>query len=428
MPALDAVLFMEPRNSLVDIVQAVGRAMRKAEGKEYGYIVLPVAIPPGTDAVEALNDNQRFSAVWGVLRALRSHDDRLDAEINQIDLNKEKTKRVIFIGPEPDSGKDFEQQTLPFPPLDLPPDALYAKIVEKCGDRQYWKHWAEDIADIFARLVGRIDGLLADPETEALREWFADFHGELKSSINEAITRESAVEMMAQHILTRPVFQALFEGYDFTAGNPVAQALNALTEDFGEFGLESETRDLKLFYENVQRRARGLDNADARQRVLLELYETFFATAMAKHAERLGIVYTPPEVVDFILASADQVLRNEFGRSLSDEGVQVLDPFAGTGVFPARLLQSDLIRADDVWRKYSNELHANEIVLLAYYIAAILVEEAFHDRRGGSGYEAFGGIVLTDTFNLHADRGGSEGTGCRPTASGPSASSGCRSR
>ena len=406
VPALDAVLFMEPRTSLVDIVQAVGRAMRKTEDKQYGYIVLPVAIPPNTDPVEALNDNKRFAAVWGVLRALRSHDDRFDAEINQIDLNRTKTPRVIFKGSDSDSDPAIDQPTLPFPPLDLPPDALYAKIVDKCGDRQYWAHWAEDIADIFARLVERIDGLLDDQKNEALHEWFADFHRELKASINETITGESAVEMMAQHILTRPVFEALFDSYNFTAGNPVARALNALTEDFGEFGLENETRDLKSFYENVQRRARGLDNAEARQKVLLELYQTFFATAMAKDAERLGIVYTPPEVVDFILASADQVLRAEFGTSLSDEGVHVLDPFTGTGVFPARLLQSGLIRDEDLRRKYGQELHANEIVLLAYYIAAILVEEAFHGRRGGSGYEAFDGIVLTDTFNLHTDRAG----------------------
>ena len=383
VPALDAVLFMEPRTSLVDIVQAVGRAMRKTEEKQYGYIVLPVAIPPDADPVEALNDNKRFAAVWGVLRALRSHDDRFDAEINQIDLNRNKTPRVIFRGSDSDPNPTIDQPTLPFPPLDLPPDALYAKIVDKCGDRQYWAHWAEDIADIFARLVERIDGLLDDQKNEALREWFADFHRELRASINESITGESAVEMMAQHILTRPVFEALFESYDFAAGNPVARALNALTEDFGEFGLENETRDLKSFYENVQRRARGLDNAEARQKVLLELYQTFFATAMAKDAERLGIVYTPPEVVDFILASADQVLRAEFGTSLSDEGVHVLDPFTGTGVFPARLLQSGLIRDEDLRRKYGHELHANEIVLLAYYIAAILVEEAFHGRRGG---------------------------------------------
>ena len=213
--------------------------------------------------------------------------------------------------------------------------------------------------------------------------------------------------MMAQHILTRPVFDALFEHYDFAAGNPVAQALDALRGDFGEFGLENETRDLDRFYESVRRRAQGLDNPEARQRVLMELYEKFFATALKKDADRLGIVYTPVEIVDFILASADRVLRDEFGRSLSDEGVHVLDPFTGTGIFLARLLQSALIREDDLRRKYREELHANEIVLLAYYIAAIHIEEAFHGRLGDeSAYEPFGGIVLTDTFNLHTERVG----------------------
>ena len=170
----------------------------------------------------------------------------------------------------------------------------------------------------------------------------------------------------------------------------------------GSFGLENETRDLKGFYESVRMRARGIDNSEGRQRVLLELYEKFFAIALKKDAERLGIVYTPVEVVDFILHSADEVLRSEFGRSLSDEGVHVLDPFAGAGVFLARLLQSDLIQASDLERKYRNELHANEIVLLAYYIAAVNIEEAYRGERGeDSDYEPFNGIVLTDTFNLN---------------------------
>ena len=213
--------------------------------------------------------------------------------------------------------------------------------------------------------------------------------------------------MMAQHILTRPVFEALFEQYDFAGGNPVAQALDALRHDFGEFGLENETRDLDRFYESVRLRARGLDNSEARQRVLMELYEKFFTTAMRKDADRLGIVYTPVEIVDFILASADRVLRDEFGRSLSDEDVHVLDPFTGTGIFLVRLLQSALIRDGDLIRKYREELHANEIILLAYYIAAIHIEEAFHGRRGAdSAYEPFAGIVLTDTFTLHTDRVG----------------------
>ena len=131
---------------------------------------------------------------------------------------------------------------------------------------------------------------------------------------------------------------------------------------------------------------------------------------MKKDADRLGIVYTPVEIVDFILASADHAVRREFGRGLNDEGVHVLDPFTGTGIFLVRLLQSALIRDGDLPRKYREELHANELVLLAYYIAAIHIEEAYHGRIGDDRtYEPFGGIVLTDTFNLHTGRAGFPG-------------------
>ena len=143
VPALDAVLFMSPRNSPVDIVQAVGRTMRKAEGKEYGYIILPITIPAGVDPATALDDNERFATVWSVLRALRSHDDRFDVEINQLDLNNSPSKRIII------PNKDTLQGRLPFPPLDLDPGVIYAKIVEKCGDRKYWESWTKDVADIF---------------------------------------------------------------------------------------------------------------------------------------------------------------------------------------------------------------------------------------------------------------------------------------
>ena len=402
VPALDAVLFMTSRKSYVDIIQAVGRVMRKAPGKEYGYIVLPVAIPDGVDPAAALDDNERFSTVWGVLRALRSHDDRLNAEINRIDLNKTLPDRIIFGGEGEGEGTLNGQQM--FLPIDIPPEAILPKIVERCGDRKYWESWAKDVAVIFARIVGRVENLLDNPENEALREWFNAFHTELQSSINDAITRSNAIDMMAQHILTKPVFDALFENYDFSARNPMASALDNLQKDFAEFGLENETRDLGGFYESVRMRARGIDNSEGRQKVLSELYENFFVTALRKEADRLGIVYTPVEVVDFILHSADEILQDEFGRRLNDEGVHVLDPFTGTGTFLARLLQSDLIQPDDLERKYRQELHANELVLLAYYIAAVNIEESFRGRHGeDSGYEPFKGIVLTDTFNLNKD-------------------------
>ena len=413
VPALDAVLFMSPRNSHIDIVQAVGRVMRKAEGKDHGYVVLPVAVPAEADPARALDDNERFAVVWSVLNALRSHDDRLDAEIARIDLNDAPGERIIFGGDGPGGGDGGAGEdgapggALPFPPFALPPEAIYAKLVEKCGDRRYWESWARDVADIFARLVLRIEGLLETPGNAALREWFDAFHGELRESINESIPRSGAVAMMAQHIITRPVFEALFAEYDFAGGNPVARALDSLRGDFGEFGLENETRDLEGFYDSVRARARGLDNSAARQRVTMELYEKFFAAALKKDADRLGIVYTPVEVVDFVLHSADAALRREFGRGLGGAGVHVLDPFTGTGIFLVRLLQSAALVSDsDLERKYREELHANELVLLAYYMAAVHIEEALRGRRGpGAGHEPFAGIALTDTFNLRADRG-----------------------
>ena len=398
VPALDAVLFMTPRNSHVDIVQAVGRVMRKAPGKQYGYIILPVAIPPGTEPATALDNNKIFTNVWNVLRALRSHDDRLDAEINKIDLNNSSSDHIIFPSPGPYPGP----LPIPFDFATIPPQDIYAKIVEKCGDRKYWESWAKDVADIFQRVVVRIENLLDNPDNDTLHEWFDAFHAELRETINTSITWNDAIDMMAQHILTSPVFEALFETYDFASGNPVSIALDSLQNEFGKFRLEDELQDLGKFYESVQMRARGIDNSKGRQSVLSELYEKFFKTAMKKEVERLGIVYTPVDVVDFILHSADDVLRKEFDRSLSDEGVHVLDPFTGAGTFLVRLFQSDLIQASDLERKYREELHANEFVLLAYYIAAVNIEEAYRGRRGeDTDYEPFSGIVLTDTFNLN---------------------------
>ena len=404
VPELDGIIFMTPRKSHVDIVQAVGRVMRKVEGKEYGYIVLPVAIPAGTDPTNALNHNKRFASVWEVLRALRSHDDRFNAEINKIDLKKNPNLPIIFIGGDDgdDEGEQNLQEWIPFDPVDIPPEAIFAKIVEKCGDREYWESWAEDVADIFNKVVGRIESLLDNSNNDLLCERFDGFHSELQNSINTSITQDDAIDMMAQHILTRPVFEALFENYDFASRNPVSIALDNLRKDFAEFGLEEETRDLERFYESVRMRAHGIDNSAGRQHVLSELYQKFFKKALKKDVERLGIVYTPVEVVDFILHSANEVLQKEFGRSLSDEGVHVLDPFAGAGTFLVRLLQSGLIQDTDIERKYREELHSTEIVLLAYYIAAVNIEEAYRGRRGeDNDYEPFNGIVLTDTFNLN---------------------------
>ncbi|RKU31598.1 damage-inducible protein [Candidatus Poribacteria bacterium] len=405
VPALDAVMFMAPRQSHVDIVQAVGRVMRKAPNKNDGYIILPVAIPEGVDPADALDNNDRFATVWSVLRALRSHDDRFNIKINQIDLNRDRPDRIIFDGAGAGTGDEGgEAVQLPLMPLSFPADKIYAKIVEKCGDRTYWEKWAKDVADIFTRLAARIGNLINNPENTALNQEFEKFVKELQATINEAVTPTNAIDMIAQHILTHPIFEALFEDYDFTAHNPVARALQKLYTEFEGYGLENETRDLEGFYESVQKRARGIDNSEGRQKVLIELYNKFFTKALKKEADRLGIVYTPIELVDFILQSVNDILQQEFGRKITDEGIHVLDPFTGTGTFIVRLLQSGLIQPDDLPRKFQSELHAIEMVLLAYYIATINIEEAYRGQIGEeSNYVPFNGMVFTDTFNLNPD-------------------------
>lgn len=422
VPALDAVMFLTPRNSVVDVVQSVGRVMRKADGKQYGYIILPIGIPADLTPEEALRDNKKYKVVWQVLQALRAHDDRFNATVNKLELNQSKPDNIQVIGvtggdADDDGGTPSENDTnksndtgqqgvLNFPHIDEWRDAIYAKIVQKCGQRRYWEDWAKDIAAIAERHISRIKALLESlPQHKAT---FDTFLQGLRNNLNPAISTDDAIEMLAQHLITQPVFDALFEDYDFTQHNPVSQAMQAMLDVLHEQSLRKETATLERFYASVKMRAKGIDNATGKQKIIVELYDKFFRAAFPRMAERLGIVYTPTEVVDFIIHSTDAALQQEFGKGLSDQGVHILDPFTGTGTFMARLLQSGLIKPEDLQRKYQQELHANELVLLAYYIAAVNIEAAYHGAAGGD-YQPFNGIVLTDTFQMTEGRGDMQG-------------------
>ena len=407
VPALDAVLFLNPRDSQVDVVQSVGRIMRQAPGKKYGYVILPIGVPAGVPPEEALKDNKKYKVVWQVLQALRSHDDRFNTLINQIDLNKERAGQFSIIGvgggaDEDDKAgegksKGNKQATgFTFPEIEEWKDAIYAKIVLKCGSRVYWEQWAEDVAKIAEEHIEQIRTALKS-KASSLRPDFERFLQATRISLNSAVTEDRAIEMLAQHLITKPVFDAIFEHYEFTKFNPVSISMQSVLKGLEQELLRKNAAKLQTFYDSVSMRVRGIDNAEGRQRVIVELYERFFKVAFPRDAERLGIVYTPVELVDFVLKSVDSVLIKEFGKSLSAEGVNILDPFTGTGTFVVRLLQSGLIKPEDLSRKFSTELHANEIVLLAYYIAAINIEETYHSLVEGS-YEPFTGIVLTDTF------------------------------
>ena len=420
VPALDGVMFLSPRKSIVDVVQSVGRVMRKAPGtgKKYGYIILPIGIPAGMEPEDALKDNDRYRVVWEVLQALRAHDERFDATVNRIDLNKGRDPKINVIGikdsfgdggsgtADDDTKPSGEQMLFAWPELEDWRDAIYARIVKKVGNRRYWETWAKDVAEIAQTHRTRIAALLAAPDS-GVRTEFATFLEGLRGNLNDSISEDDAIDMLSQHLITRPVFDALFEGYEFTANNPVAQAMERMLEVLDEHRLEDEHGSLEKFYESVRVRAKGIDNAEGRQKIIVELYDNFFKTAFPQTVAKLGIVYTPIELVDFILRSADWALRQEFGQGLTDSGVHVLDGFTGTGTFVVRLIQSGLIDSADLARKFTAELHANEFLLLAYYIAAINIETAFHDiakqAQPDAPYEPFPGLILTDTFQSYEE-------------------------
>lgn len=413
VPALDAVLFLSPRNSEVEVVQSVGRVMRSFKDKKYGYIIIPVIVPNDVKPEEALNDNERFKVVWDILNALRSHDENFNAHVNQINLNKKRPAKItvggvprgqytIGKGGPKDravnlSNEDVARQLdLQFGELQ---NGIYARLVEKVGDKMYWENWGKSIGDIAQKFMDRIELLIN--ENPNAHKYFEDFLAGLHKNINDSISEDEAVGMLAQHMITRPVFDALFKEYQFVNNNAVSRSMQDMIEVLESEGMEMDTQVLEKFYISVKNNVSNIDNLEGKQTIIKNLYEKFFKGAFPKTVEKLGIVYTPVECVDFIIHSVEDILQEEFHTSLTNENVHILDPFTGTGTFITRLLQSGLIKKEDMLRKYKNEIHCNEIVLLAYYIADVNIESVFHDIMKPEHYENYDGICLTDTFQLN---------------------------
>lgn len=415
VPSLDAVVFVSPKNSQVDVVQSVGRVMRRSEGKKYGYIIIPVVIPETVDGEEVLSKHPNFKVVWTVLNALRAHDDRFNAEVNKIELSKSRPKHILFGGvPTDDDSADSSlaeskeqrresaaqemarQLSMQFEDLQ---NVFYAKMVTKVGSKRYWELWAKDIAQIAEGHIERIKKLIADEGRH--KRAFDQLMKGLRRNINPNLSEQEAIEMLSQHLISLPVFEALFGNYEFAASNPVSKSMQkmlALLDD--ETKTEEEHERLQKFYDYVRTTVGDIKEAEGRQRLIVELYDKFFKVASPLTVEKLGIVYTPVEVVDYIIRSVAYIIQKEFGRTLSDENVHILDPFTGTGTFITRLLQSGVIDREALTRKYRKEIHANEIVLMAYYIASINIESVYHSLLPEEDYKTFEGICLTDTFQL----------------------------
>lgn len=442
VPALDAILFFDARQSQIDVVQALGRVMRKSPGKKLGYVILPIAVPAGVTPAEALNDNERYKVVWSTLSALRSHDERIEGMIAGMQLGEDPGDRltVIYSGlgsaatiedfrESPQDPGEIRVPPPPTPPEPVDPipgdrelglelaDAIFAKVVDKCGVLNTWTDWAKDVANIARHHITRLSTIVEDPNN---RDVFDQFLAELRDDLNDSITEADAVEMLAQHLVTKPVFDAIFQGDQFTSSNSVSQAMDHVIEALGVEHLEKERTTLDEFYRSVRTRAAEVTSSHGKQELIRTLYEKFFQSAFSKLTQRLGIVYTPVEAVDFILHSVDDVLHEHFGVGIGSPGVNVLDPFAGTGTFLTRLLDAEngFVEDRDLPNKYTNNIHSNEIVPLAYYIAGINIESTYHDRLLMSEegtqthterereYQPFDGICLADTFQSTETGGG----------------------
>ena len=444
VPALDAVIFLSPRKSQVEVVQTVGRVMRRAPGKKRGYVILPITCNGASDSEQLLESailrSENFNTVWQVLRALKSINpdhvlvdgmlEKIDERIEVICINHNaiKGKSTNVANREPGSDEFAPSTGHIVDPDDRPgsqgelfsaenfikmEESIKSAIIKKIGNRREWEDWAEDVGKICQNQVEFIKSKLENSDNEQLIYEFKDFKDQLSCSINghkdkdaeSSLSDDEVIEMLAQHIVIKPVLDELFKGYPFTEHNPIARALTNMLEKFDSEGLQKANKELDYFYKSVGARMKGVQSLSDRQKVIVDLFDRFFKVAFPKQQEKLGIVYTPIEVVDFINHSVNDILKKEFNQSFAKPGVHVLDPFTGTGTFITRLMQSeDLIPKDALPYKYFNELHAFELMPLAYYVASINMESVYQEFFPNSPYAPNNITVLTDTFALHDEQ------------------------
>ena len=426
VPSLDAVIFLSPKKSKADIVQSVGRVMRLAPNKKYGYIIIPICCDGYKSANEAIEKSDEFAMVWEVLNALRSHDDRIQSEVELI-KNGGKSKRINFVRPEeveevdepateyvaqndPQLPRKSVQLSLRFRDFE---SEFYAKLVEKVGSRNYIENWAKEVADLAIKEYDRISNLITkNLKTQRI---FDKFLKSLHRNVNPTITKEQAIEMLTQQMITNPIFEALFGDENLGKANGISKDLQTVIKHLEEASVTESTyeeekiyKKLDEFYRYVKNRVVHLNDSSlsyaqkktARQDIIKELYGKFFKTAFPRVQEQLGIVYTPIEAVDFMINSVEDILKEEFGKSLADEGIKIIDPFTGTGTFITRLIEKiSTISGKNkavLKRKFTKELNANEIILLAYYIASVNIEMTYRDLTGE--YLPFKKLCLQDTF------------------------------
>ena len=393
VPALDAVVFLQPRRSKSDVIQSVGRVMRRADDKEYGYVILPVVIPSGMTFEQSLHDNRPWRNVWQVLNALRSHDPNFADEINRVGLDrgpggysKPEHVEIIYMGGLSRMSNEHEMF-----------GKLVTKMVEKVGDRLYYDDQAKGLGSKARDIRDVLTVVYESGRSRRLVEVVDKLCGGLRGIINPSMETAEAITVLAQHYSLRRIFDALFPR-EFRSANNVAVALD---EAVGGIGMKNELEKFEGFYADVEEKISKLQNDEGKQDYIKKIYGNFLAGFDKKSAEKEGIVYTPDEVIDFIIHSVEHVLRTSFDTGFGCCDVKVFDPFTGTGAFITRLLESGQIRKDRLRYRYNDSIWANEINLLAYYVASVNIESVFARVSGANKHVPFRNINYTDTLNHH---------------------------
>lgn len=484
VPSLDALCFLQPKGSHIDIVQSVGRVMRKVPHKNFGYVVLPLVLPDTIgDYGEHIRKDDFWKTTWAVLRALRSHDERFARELGVMELDGDRwpknlictttqkdlssqvaafadsdstagtasTTRAILAdeddpaasqaradgmwqtpeGKKPsfystDSADNHPSSqatahtithTEPTLPLDFsellkqhPEEALSfvlaqirSAVVEKVGDRQYWHTWSQDAHTAYVTILARIERIYA--QYPAVKRQIDQTTEGLEATLGERATVDETVSILAQYIVIKPVFEALFGTAENFEDSPLSTAMSQLHKEIRWLRLENETAKLESFYQSVIDTAKAITRPEDKQTLIKRLYEDFIRTAFPEAAKDYGVVYTPNELVNFVLRSVDWSLKEELGIAdgLADENVEILDPFAGTGTFLVNLIQNENLLPDDkLPHTYKNNLHTTEIMALPYWATELNMEQAYQARRPQDGYVPFENGVLANTFQMYS--------------------------
>ncbi|MDR2460092.1 MAG: DEAD/DEAH box helicase family protein [Deltaproteobacteria bacterium] len=406
VPNLDAVIYMSQTNSDIELIQSVGLVMGKAMGKKYGYIIIPVVVPTDVVSAETFCNSGTFQVVWDVLNALKAHDDSFNAKINQIRFNetiptdggwllidspcaeaiqfvRNAKSRRLFI-PSVDEIKDY-------------PDSIYAQLGKKMGSPRHMIPWAKSVGKLVKDYITKFQYLVQNPGKA--HDEFQNFLNFLRENISPTLDQDDAISMLAQHMVIHPVYEAVFSHYSYLKSNPLLQSLQRVADILEKNTPDRYNKNVLIKSSTIDKFVIGIDNVRGRQKIIEELYNKFFKVLFKDMVDKRGIASTPVELADFIINSVSQILLREFERKISRKNIHIFDPFTGTGTYITRLLRSGLIDKS-IERKYKNEIHANEILLLPYYIASINTENTYLSlTKKANIYIPFDGISLTDTFH-----------------------------